>query len=83
MLPHVPAERRGLAGGVIFTSVGLGIAASGTLIPLLLGLGLRETWIGLGLLSLALTLAAWTGWPPPGRSTERRRLCRSRRFAPR
>jgi predicted MFS family arabinose efflux permease len=66
VLPHVPAERRGLAGGVIFTSVGLGIAASGTLIPLLLGLGLRETWIGLGLLSLALTLAAWTGWPHAG-----------------
>src|SRR5918993_1908814 len=66
VLPHVPAERRGLAGGVSFTSVGLGIGGSGTLIPLLLGLGLRETWIGLGLLSLALTLAAWTGWPRAG-----------------
>jgi predicted MFS family arabinose efflux permease len=66
VLPHVPAAKRGLAGGVIFTSVGLGIAASGTLIPLLLGLGLRETWIGLGLLSLALTVAAWGGWPRMG-----------------
>src|SRR5918996_1008667 len=36
VLPQVPAARRGLAGGVIFTGVGLGIAASGTLVPLLL-----------------------------------------------
>ena len=50
VLPHVPPQRRGLAGGVIFTGVGLGIAASGTLVPLLLRAGLRETWIGLGTL---------------------------------
>ena len=36
VLPSVPAQRRGLAAGVIFTGVGLGIAASGTLVPLLL-----------------------------------------------
>lgn len=70
ILPHVPAHRRGLAGGLIFTAVGLGIAASGTLIPLLLGLGLREAWIGLGCLSLALTLAAWKGWPQAGEPME-------------
>ncbi len=63
VLPHVPAARRGLAGGVIFTGVGLGIAASGTLVPLLLGWGLTVTWCGLGALALALTLAAWHGWP--------------------
>ena len=42
VLPHVPASRRGLAGGAIFTGVGLGIAASGTLVPLLLRLGPRR-----------------------------------------
>jgi predicted MFS family arabinose efflux permease len=63
VLPHVPAARRGLAGGAIFTGVGLGIAASGTLVPLLLGAGLVATWCGLGVLSLALTLLAWNGWP--------------------
>ncbi|HEX8166697.1 MAG TPA: YbfB/YjiJ family MFS transporter [Beijerinckiaceae bacterium] len=63
VLPQVPAERRGLAGGAIFTAVGLGIAASGTLVPLLLGIGLPQTWIGLGALSLVLTLLAWSGWP--------------------
>jgi predicted MFS family arabinose efflux permease len=71
VLPHVPATRRGLAGGLVFTGVGLGIAASGTLVPLLLSAGLAPTWCGLGALSLALTLAAWSGWPeaaPPSDS---------------
>ena len=63
VLPCVAPERRGLAGGAIFAAVGLGIAASGTLVPLLLDGGLARTWIGLGLVSLALTFAAWGGWP--------------------
>lgn len=63
ILPHIPAARRGLVGGIIFLGVGLGIAASGTLVPALLRLGLRETWLGLGLLSLALTGLSWFGWP--------------------
>ncbi len=63
ILPHVPANRRGIAGGVIFTGVGLGIAASGTLVPLLLSFGLVETWIGLGVVSLVLTALSWSGWP--------------------
>ena len=60
----VPAERRGLAGGAIFTGVGLGIAASGTLVPALMRWGLTETWFGLGALALGLTLLAWNNWPP-------------------
>jgi predicted MFS family arabinose efflux permease len=63
VLPHVPASRRGLAGGVIFMGVGVGVAASGTLVPLLLQRSLHDTWIGLGLLSLVLTAIAWKGWP--------------------
>jgi len=62
-LSATPAERRGLAGGIVFTGVGLGIVASGTLVPLLIDSGLRETWIALGLLCFVLTLAAWSGWP--------------------
>src|SRR5215475_7853526 len=42
VLPHVRPERRGVAGGVIFTGVGLGIAASGTVVPLLLRWGARS-----------------------------------------
>lgn len=63
VLPWVPAARRGLAGGAIFAGVGLGIAASGTLVPLLLQQGLRQAWLGLGILALILTAAAWSGWP--------------------
>ena len=63
VLPHVPPSRRGAAGGAIFTGVGLGIAASGTLVPLLMRWGLVETWLGLGVLALILTLIAWRGWP--------------------
>ncbi|MBM3539867.1 MAG: YbfB/YjiJ family MFS transporter, partial [Alphaproteobacteria bacterium] len=62
-LSQVPTARRGVAGGIVFTGVGLGIVASGTLVPLLIDTGLRETWIALGLLSLLLTAAAWNGWP--------------------
>nr|WP_294529633.1 YbfB/YjiJ family MFS transporter [uncultured Rhodopila sp.] len=63
VLPHVAQARRGLASGAIFAGVGLGIAASGTLVPLLLQQGLRQAWFGLGILSLVLTAIAWTGWP--------------------
>lgn len=63
VLPHVPPARRGLAGGAIFTGVGLGIMASGTVVPLLLQAGLVATWCGLGVLSLLLTGLAWGSWP--------------------
>ncbi|HVX75083.1 MAG TPA: YbfB/YjiJ family MFS transporter, partial [Bradyrhizobium sp.] len=62
VLPQVPAARRGLASGIIFMGVGAGVAASGTFVPLLLQRGLRETWLGLGVLSLLLTAVAWGGW---------------------
>jgi predicted MFS family arabinose efflux permease len=82
VLPHVAPRRRGLASGAIFAGVGAGIAASGTLVPLLLQGGLTWAWCGLGALSLALTAIAWSGWPgtatrpaaPPARSRPGRQL---------
>jgi len=63
ILPHVAPNRRGLVGGFIFTGVGLGIAASGKLVPLLLVNGLVQTWCAIGELSGLLTALAWNGWP--------------------
>jgi predicted MFS family arabinose efflux permease len=63
VLAHVPAQQRGVASGLIFAGVGLGIAASGTLVPLLLRQGLTATWIGLAVLALLLTVVSWQGWP--------------------
>jgi predicted MFS family arabinose efflux permease len=63
VLPHIPANRKGMASGAIFLGLGLGIAASGTVVPLLLDVGLRETWLGLGALSLLLSIASWGCWP--------------------
>jgi predicted MFS family arabinose efflux permease len=70
ILPHVAPGKRGLIGGVIFAGVGLGIAASGTLVPLLLQQGLKQSWYGLGILSALLTLLSWKAWPADAAATE-------------
>jgi predicted MFS family arabinose efflux permease len=63
VLAHVPTSRRGVTGGLIFMGVGVGIVASGTLIPFLLRSGLQQAWLGVGALSAFLTAVAWSGWP--------------------
>lgn len=63
VLPHVPKARKGTASGAIFLGLGLGIAGSGTIIPLLLNFGLSQTWIGLAVVSALLTAASWFAWP--------------------
>jgi predicted MFS family arabinose efflux permease len=63
ILRHVPVRQRGIVSGVMFAGVGLGIAASGTLVALLLRYGLVVTWNVLGVLALLLTAVAWNGWP--------------------
>jgi predicted MFS family arabinose efflux permease len=62
-LAQVPTSRRGLAGGVIVTGVGLGIAASGMLVPLMIRWGLTQAWLGLASVALALSIFSWGAWP--------------------
>ena len=69
ILPHIAPGKRGVVGGVIFAGVGLGVAVSGTLVPLLLQQGLRQSWYGLGLLSALLTLMSWKAWPADAPAT--------------
>jgi predicted MFS family arabinose efflux permease len=64
VLPNIPEHRRGAAAGCVFLGVGLGIALSGTIVPLLLQYSLRVTWLGIGGISAALTAATWLAWPP-------------------
>jgi predicted MFS family arabinose efflux permease len=82
VLPHTQASRRGIVSGVIFSGVGLGVAASGTLVPLLLRAGLPETWCGLGALSALLTVASWSSWPRHAAATPERTVIRTRRHPP-
>lgn len=63
VLAQLPPERRAIAGGAIFTGVGIGIAASGTLVPEMMRWGVAEAWFGLATLALVLTAATWRGWP--------------------
>src|SRR5436305_3116050 len=52
VMPHIAPGRRGLAGGAIFTGVGLVIAVSVTVVLLLIGWGLTVSWFVLGLMTL-------------------------------
>lgn len=63
VLALVPSGHRGRVGGAIFTGIGLGVAASGVLVPPLLRVGLPAAWLGLGGVAAVLTLLAWHGWP--------------------
>jgi predicted MFS family arabinose efflux permease len=80
VLSLVSAARRGLAGGAIFMGIGLGVAASGSLVPLLLQRGLSFTWLALGGVSLALTALAWASWPAPAAPTPPKRAHRDHRL---
>lgn len=62
VLANVPPERRGIAGGIMFTGVGMGIALGGVLVPSLAGFELGVTWTTLGAACLIVTVAALPLW---------------------
>ena len=50
---------RGVAGGVVFTGLGLGTALSGMVVPALVRIGLATAWRSLSALVFLLTLCCW------------------------
>lgn len=66
---QTPAARRGRAGGITFTGVGIGVVVASLALPWLLSIGLAETWGALGVLSLIITALAWPLARPPGGAT--------------
>jgi len=65
VLALTPAARWGTITGMIFTGVGVGVAATGTLVPLLAGLGASAAWSGLAVVVLALAVLAHAFWREP------------------
>lgn len=63
IITRTPAEQRGRASGVIFTGIGAGIAAAGTIVPMLARRSLAEAWLGIGIAGFVLTTITWSYWP--------------------
>jgi predicted MFS family arabinose efflux permease len=64
VLPLLPERHRGLAGGLIFLGIGLGVIFSGTIVPLLLRIDVAWAWFGLALGAVCCSLFAWHALPP-------------------
>jgi predicted MFS family arabinose efflux permease len=65
VLALVPAERWGLVTGVIITGIGLGVTATGTIVPLLAGFGASAAWAGLAATVLLLAVLVKVFWREP------------------
>lgn len=59
---NVPSARRGLAGGIMFTGVGIGIALGGIIVPALAGHELGVTWWTLAAACILITAVSWPLW---------------------
>lgn len=56
-------QRRGVAAGVVITGIGVGITASGLIIPALAPAGPRAIWLALAASAAALTAYIWFALP--------------------
>jgi predicted MFS family arabinose efflux permease len=62
LLAEIEPGERGRAGGVIYTGVGIGIAVSSLIVPLLADHRPSWAWAALALGALATTAATWSRW---------------------
>lgn len=62
LLAEMPAAERGRSGGVIYTGVGIGIAASSLLVPGLAGASIAWAWAALAVGALLTAIATWRRW---------------------
>ncbi|MBD2777895.1 YbfB/YjiJ family MFS transporter [Iningainema tapete] len=62
ILPHVPTAQRGRVAGVIFSGIGLGAAASGLLIPLMVNINVVFAWLTMGISCSLLSFMTWKTW---------------------
>lgn len=65
VLSQVPAARWGAITGMVFTGVGAGVAATGTIVPLLAGMGASVAWLGLAATVLLLAAVVHAFWREP------------------
>lgn len=67
-LSRVAPEQRARTGALVFTGIGLGVMASGTLVPWLADFGVAVTWLAMAVIATALALwswwSAWAGLTP-------------------
>ncbi|ROO27472.1 YbfB/YjiJ family MFS transporter [Salinisphaera orenii] len=59
-LSRVAPGERARTGALVFTGIGLGVAASGTLVPWLADFGVAAAWLALAVVSAVLALWSWT-----------------------
>src|SRR5699024_4453713 len=59
-LSRVATRQRPATAALVFAGIGLGIAASGSVVPWLVGYGIAPTWLALAI--LATVLALWSWW---------------------
>ncbi len=62
----VPVRLHGVAAGLLFSGVGIGIMAGAVLVPALVPFGLPAAWLALAATALVLAVASWRLWPSTG-----------------
>ncbi|WP_173012588.1 YbfB/YjiJ family MFS transporter [Niveispirillum sp. SYP-B3756] len=64
LMARVPADRRPMLAGLVFSGMGFGIILAGAVLPLLAAGGVALAWAVLGLLGVGLAALSWGQWQP-------------------